>query len=608
MDRFTVIKNGLVLSLDRKGMTGYFNIIIRSGKIFIIDYENKFNEKEFRIKNPDAEIIDAGNKLIMPGLFNSKSVSSYSLNKLFFRRCNYENISSSLSLNLIDKYLSNKENFHTLKDILKISYSKSLLNGEVFINESSISVKKDFFTAHLADTDWIKQYYNLTVYDLSVLEDLNVSNNFLSPGFKTNEDINTYSLSSLKKSLSGSNMRLFIDASLSQKTFDSMKKVFGKSFISVLDDMDLISGGTVISNPVNINYGEIEILKKKKANVLISPSDYINMVDRNIDFDELIFSGLNIITGTGYTGNDILSELKFLTLLLSSRNFSYENILRTAVLNPSVLFGISNVTGSIERNKSADFIMFNLTDVRNTMTLPYTDSESISEFILRNLSSKDISSVMLKGEILVEEKKLKQAVPETGQSNIKDISAKIYSAGKYFEFREKYLMRGRVDKLGLDSSQDEPEKIEKEEIFVDMVETGEYVGEGEFTILRTKEEEFEKPRHRDEEKNIIINLREIKSLENDMNLFEGLEESQQILKPKIKKRDKPSAAKTGDSPDKEEKKLKQESYDEAGVKTEKQLTDEIVFPGEGAEEIPAEEPVKPEFKTTKLKFGFKDDE
>ena len=44
MEDFILIKNGLVLTLDRKGTAGYFNILVRNGKIYHIDNENKFNE------------------------------------------------------------------------------------------------------------------------------------------------------------------------------------------------------------------------------------------------------------------------------------------------------------------------------------------------------------------------------------------------------------------------------------------------------------------------------------------------------------------------------------------------------------------------------------
>ncbi|MBK8550817.1 MAG: amidohydrolase family protein [Ignavibacteria bacterium] len=543
MDKFTVIKNGLVLTLDKKGQTGYFNIIIRNGKIFLIDYERKFNEKEFKLKNPESEIIDAKDKLIMPGFFNSKLVSSYSLNKVFFKKCSYQNISSWLSLKLVDRYLTQLENSGTLKDLLKLSYLRSLQNGEIFVNESSISIEKDFFDIHFTDFEWIRQYYNLTSYDYKISPG---QEGKISYGFISDENINNYSLSSIRKNLSGKKLKLFIEASLSEKSFDSIKKVFGRSFINVLSDMDLVSADTIISNPTHLNPVEIDILKQRRSSIIISPSDYVNLSYKKIDFDELILSGINMIIGTGYTGNDILSELKIFSTLISRNILSYESILQLAVYNPSLVFGVSNLTGSLERNRSADMIFFDLKDLRNTVTLPDTDRENVSEFIIQNLTSKDISDVLIRGEALIRDGKDQINFIESGQNKSYEISQKLYSAGKYFEFKEKYLMRGRVDKLNENMTEEEEKK---EEIFVDMTETGEYVGEGEFTILGAKEDEFEKPRERDIPKTEKqFNLKEIKSLEKDMNLFEGLEDTEEIIKPvKAKKKIVPDKIITEDT-------------------------------------------------------------
>ena len=606
MDKYIVIKNGLVLTLDRKGHSGYFNIILRNGKIFLIDYERKFNEKEFKQKNPESEIIDARDKLIMPGLFNSKLISSYSLNKIFFRKCTYQNLSSWQSLKLIDRYLSEIENTVTLRDLLKISYLRSIRNGEVFVNESSINIGKDFFDVYLTDFDWIKQYYNFTSYDYKINPG---SEGKISYGFISDENINNYSLSSIRKDLSGKKIKLFIDASLSEKSFDSIKKVFGKSFVNVLEDMDLVTSDTIISNPTHLNPLELEILYQKKSTILISPSDYLNLSYKRIDMEELLMSGIRIIIGTGFTGNDILSELKVFSTMISKNILSYENMLKLAIYNPSTVFGISNLTGVIDRNRSADLIFFDLNDIRNSLTLPETDRENVSEFILNNLNTKDISDVMIKGEFIIKDKEEQINFIESPQLKAKEISKKLYSAGKYFEYKEKYLIRSRVDSLGTDRS-DEEEVLKKEEIFVDMTETGEYTGEGEFTILGTKEEEFEKPRERDIPKaENKINLKEIKSLEKELNLFEGLEDLSESTKPKkirkkvVKEADIKAVSKDEmiEIRDKDERtKSEEEIYESDGIK----ITEETKSKKDIELESEMSKPLT--IKPAKLKFGFGD--
>ena len=590
-DKYTVIKNGLVLTLDKKKQAGYFNVIIRNGKIFLIDYEKKFNEKEFLLKNTDAEIIDASGKIVMPGFFNSQSVSSYSLNRVFFNKCNYENISSWISLKLIDNYLSGSQNFDIFRELLNVSAMKSVLNGEIFVNEYSPAIKKDFYESCLKDINRQPSYYNLTAFDHRIIPEALSSSYPVSMGFRTDEDLNNYTFSSLKKYLSSGNVKLFIEASLSQSTFDSTKKIFGKPFISVLADAELITSNTVISNPTHLNAYEIEILAKRNSTVLISPSDQINLSLSKSYADNLIGAGVNVITGTGNTGSDILSELKIFSSLIPRNNISFEQIMQTAIYNPSLVFGISNVTGSVERNKSADLILFDISDLRNIWTMPVVRPEDICEFIINNLTVRDISDVIIKGESILRNGKILNGDYDNAIISAKEISSKLYAAGKYFEYREKYLMRDRVDKLRTSGGEDEPDEKPKQEIFVDMVETGEYVGDGEFTILGAKEEDFEKPREREETEPRVI-IEEISSLESGLNLFTESDAVRQIPKKRAFKKD----IKNEKAIRKEEKKLS-EMDDE--VKTE----DKNVEP---VEENETENDSK--FQKVKLKFGFKEDE
>ena len=601
MDKLIVIKNGLVLTLDRNKSAGFYNIIIRNGKFTLIDKEKKFSEKDFLSKYPDAEIVNAENKLVFPGFFNSRLNSSFTFNKLFFKKCSYENINSWLSLKSIDRFLSAKENVNFFYELLNLNYHLSLSNGEILVCENSTSVSEDFFKSKMADRDWIKQYYNLVLYNYSFIPENLADEKFISVGFKAEEEINNYSLSSMKKALSEKSMKLFIEASLSAKTLEAIKKDFGKGFVGVLIDMEMISSNSIIVSPLRLSTAEIEILKKKNASVLVCPSDYLNLSDKKLDLEELFFSGIRIIIGTGYTGSNILSELKTLSYLMDKSSFNYESLIDTAVRNPSMFFGISNVTGSIERNKSADFVLFNLDDLRNRLTIPELDSELLCEFLVHNLSVKDISDVFIKGERLVKEYKIVNPSETVNPIKMTETANRIYMEGKYFEFKEKYLMRSRVDSINIENKESE---FTKPEIFVDYTDTSEiYLGEGEFTIKGKKEEEFEKERI--EEKSDELIPREISSIDEGLNLLEDLDSDQNDLPEIVTGKKIPSQDKIIEKSKSNISRIKtdSESENESKQDEEENESGKIVSEDESTDS----EDEKVVFKKSKLQFGFGDE-
>ena len=521
MEKPQLLKGGIVLTLDKSSRSGIFDITIKNGKISSIDYEGKTSTTQFLTENTGGRVIDAAGMIVLPGLFNSRLVSAYSLCKMFFRKCSYDNNGSSVSLNLIDRYLAEKVNCGRMSDILELVYKRSMMNGEIFVNESSPAFKKFQINEAFSDLKNVEQYFNITAYDLKLMEETGPLKSFISAGFRADEDINSYAISSLKRSLQSGHGRLMIDASLSQAAYESVKQTFGKPYINVLAENGLLNSNTLLINPLNVTDGEIGIIKEKNANILFCPSDFANMSGDLSLAGRIFDSGINILIGTGLTGNDILSELKIISALGYTRTLSYESLLRSAITGPAGFFGIGNVTGSIEKTKSADMILISLRDIRNSGGMPDLDSETVCWHLVNSLTTKDISGIILKGREIFnrandgnEQESLKSA------AKIAELSALIYSAGKLKEYKERKLINKRVEDLSLGK---EYEEETRSPVFVDMTETGEYLGEGEFKILGNKIEEFRNSRESVQEDH-PSDLMEIKSFEEDLNLIGDDEE------------------------------------------------------------------------------------
>lgn len=586
MTKPLLIKGGIVLTLDKAGKSGVFDLFIRNGKISSIDYEGKADAKLFLSQNPGSQVIDANGKIIMPGLFNSRIVSSYSLCGMFLTGCNYENMWRYMSLNLIDKYLSDKVNQGRLSDIFELIYKRSVRCGETFVSEASHMIRKSVADFLFTDLRWIKQYFTMTAYDLKLVDDPGTLRGAIHAGFRADEDINSYAITSVKRTAFSNQARLIIDASLSSAVAESVMNSFGKSYINLLDENGMIGSSAVIVNPIHATEGELELIKEKGATVLLCASDYSLFAEHPEKIKDLISSGVKLIVGTGMSGTDILSELKFISGI-SGGNISNEELIRTAVTEPASVFGVSNVTGSVEKMKSADLIFLTLRDIRNAGGIADLDSESICWHILRYLSGKDITDVMIKGEFAYNSSAEDRQTVTRDAAKVAELSAMLYAAGKFKEFKDRKNRQSRVDKIEL--GQDSKQEVITE-VFVDMTETGDYQGDGEFRILGQKEEEYTKPRDNDSsDKN--TNLREIKSFDYDLNLLDD-DDIQEDL-PKLAIRLAPT------------KKAVLKPSQPVKVKEKPIEIDENLEDRKDKHEV--EEPVA-EVKKARMRFGFKEGE
>jgi cytosine/adenosine deaminase-related metal-dependent hydrolase len=613
MNNFWVIKNGLCLTLDSAGKSGYFNIILRGNKIFDIDYENdlKTDEEIYR-KYPEVEIFDATDKLIVPAFLNSQKNSSYILADYFIDENTFDNINTNVSLKLIDKYFLSEVNQNDLLNLLSISYASSVLNGEFFINESSKYIVADIVRTNVLSTLPLKPEIILTVYDNYISDYCLGINKFHCIGLREEEDLNNYSLSSLKKALQRGNKRAIIEILQTANSSEQLKNLFGKSFIKVLSDNELLNNSVIISNPIYINNEEINLLSENKVNLIFCPTDANKLSKQDIDYRKYLNKEFNLVIGTGILGKSILSELRFLKNRLGNSSISNESLLRMVTVNPSVLFGISNICGTIEKNKIANLIMFDISDVRNMLNIPEMTAEYISRYIIENLDRKDISDVVIKGSFV-----LKNYISEKTdyikirESN-KKLSSLIFSLGKYQELKEKYKMRERVDEISLGSNPNRRNEdlLNQKDYESENFWKGEIIPGSEFRIIGSHKPDYFNPDSDDdninsedagwkEEYSDIV--KEISDFNNGLSIFNVDELDSSINEAKIQNEDPLLIAR---------REVKNPSkrlfFDDSGG--ESNIVEDNLTPIniKNIKDTP-KKPKETVFKKDKLKFGFEEE-
>lgn len=448
MDKLIVIKNALVLTLDDSGRTGYFSLVIKNDRILEIDYDNELTSNSVIFsKYPGAYIIDAQDKLIVPSFLNLNLNSTYFQCQTFLKGSKFSNLNDNVSATLVEKYFQEPKNGEDLKNLIATNYYSSLQNGEAAILESSKLFSKDFISENRKFGFLSYQDIVYTAYD-------NHFSNFLSDkgflhclGIKDEEEITTYSLNALVSSFTSGKKILFFEVLQKSTSVEILKKNFSKSLIKLLYESELLSDKVIFSNPLYLNGDEIELLCKKHSNIVLSPSDILLLGEKNFDFYDFINRELNISLGSGLCGKNVFGELKILTSHLKNNYFSYDEILRMITMNPAKALKISDNYGSIEKNKFANLVFFNLADLRNILNVPEINSEKVSEFLIENFSTKDISDVILKGIPLKRNNQCKLYNPDTIKQIKNSLTKRIYEIGKYLELKEKYLMRKRVNEL-----------------------------------------------------------------------------------------------------------------------------------------------------------------
>jgi hypothetical protein len=437
-----------------------------------------------------------------------------------------------------------------------------------------------------------------TTYDSYLNSYLWNNNKFYFISLKYDEEINNYSLNFLKKSASKEKNKIFLENLVSRMSAEAFNRNFGKSFVKVLNDYDLLSSDLVLSNPIYLNKNDIELLSEKRVNIILCLSDLLGLYPDNINILDFFNSDINVCLGTGYLGENVLSELKTLTKLVNPDDVSYETLMRTITTNPVKIFEKFGYTNTLSKGGYANFIIFDLSDIRNYFDFPENDLNYISQHIIESLDAKDISDLLIKGNYLIKEYQSKFYEQDSLRKITNELSSKVYDIGKYFELKEKYLMKKRVKKLS--TSEDKKAGAEIEEGFDSEVET-EFmdnpglISDSDFKVVGAKINEnlILSSDIISADENVFKNINEIKSLEYGLSIFGNEDRFVIPEKPKKETIDKK------ESPVLDKSKLGKVFFDD--IKNTAKI-----------EPVPPPEKQKKskdvKFNKNKLRFGFTEEE
>ncbi len=601
MDRYLILKNALVLTFDKDDNVGYYNIVIKNNVIHQIDYYNDLvSDRSIYTRYPGVNIIDARDKIIIPALFNANINSSYALSGIFFERINYDKLPDNLSLSLLDKYFTSPENKQDLKNLITFSFFRALSNGELFLNETSGYLSKDFLQEFHKYNFLIVQDIVYTSFSEAFSRYLNEIKKFHCIAMTDEEEITNYSLTSAAKALKEGKRKIYFDILKKSTGQDHIRRTFSKSLFKVLGENDFLDGRMIFANPVNIQKDELDYLSDKKVNIILCPSDIVKLGEKKLESFELLKYGLNISFGTGYLGTSVISEVKLCSHLAKKGSLSYRSLLKMAVVNPARMFDVFETHGSIEKNKIANLVMFDVSDLRNYFLSPDISSEKVAEHIIENLDSKDISDIIIKGNVIRRDYRSKLFDTDTMKVNTSGLAKKIIEVGKYYEFKEKYLMRKRIKELStankeerkiiITTGTDEKQYTPKEDNAV--------ISESEFRVVATKKDVSPINTLADDDDLFgnNLNVEEISDINEGIVMYEDVVFSSESSSKSI--------------PDYEIPKKKIFFDDTGGVTESKKTDDDLKFIGDKKEKKVQEKPKddKPVFKKDKMRFGFTDTE
>lgn len=410
------IRNAILISMDenREKIEENVDILI----------EEDIIKKIGKNLNVDSQtkIIDATNKVVLPGLINThahvpmsifrETLDGYNLqdwlekkiwpmeDKLTEEDIYYASCLSFLEMiktgctTINDMYFYTDEIIRAMKDTgVRLQTTRTLMNaGNEEEGENRLKELIDLLEKY-ADYD-SKLTFNIGIHGL----------------YTCNEKY----VEKCVKFAKEKDLPIHIHFCENSKEVADIKKEYAKEPVEILNNK-FKDVHTILAHGVKISNEDIEKIKEMNISVSHCPISNLKLGCGIANINEMAEKGINVSLGTDGQGSgsnlDLFETMKFAALLQKG---SKENpkvmkaydVLKMGTINGAKALKLEDKIGSIEEGKQADLIIVSLDDV---LVKPLNDI--VSE-IVYNVKGYDVDTTIVAGNVLMENKEIKININE----------------------------------------------------------------------------------------------------------------------------------------------------------------------------------------------------
>lgn len=409
-----LIKNGNVIIFENDDVK-VKKLDIRINGDTIEEIEEKLDEKL------GEKVINATDKVVMPGLINTHAHIAMSIFRGTFEGCDlYTWLSEKIWP--IEARLTEEQVYDATRlSILEmISTGTTCVNDHYFFSKQirkalEESKMRAVVTRVLMDNDG-KEASENRINEFVNLYESRDRNNDLITYTVSPHGLYTCSGEVLAKSSELAlkyNLPIHVHFLESINEIESIKELHGDTGANVLkkyfDGLHII-----LAHGVKISDEDIKVLKTLDCGIAHCPISNLRLGCKIADTTKYLDEGLNVALGTDGQGSgnnlDMFEAMKIAGLIQggiheNEKRINAKDVIKMATINGAKLLGLENKTGSIEIGKKADIIIVDISDeLDNVKMLPNVD---IVSNLVYNADGKNVDTTIVNGQVLMENRNVK---------------------------------------------------------------------------------------------------------------------------------------------------------------------------------------------------------
>jgi 5-methylthioadenosine/S-adenosylhomocysteine deaminase len=398
-----IIEDGYVLTCDPANRGGKLDVLIRGDRIAGLA-PRKTLSQQF----PEAQVIDATDKLVIPALVNAHFHSESLLLRPLTDGLHFGLWPQDASIRSATAQLLRPDSYDDVRRLTLASAFAHVKCGTgavadfppAFDGQALQILAQAVSRAELRSVLSLQTWQQVEQAEAGLK---GVRGFFLSLG--ADQDFTVYNLSNLSRTAREMQMPLLAHVAERQEDEETVRRNFQKSLGQVLRDLGLLRSDTVLVHANYLPQQDLELIEEAGCTIVLCARSAALKQTGYPLLRHLAARNIRLALGSDWANTDIFEEMRFLAqlprLVSGMPAFSPLELLRMATINGAVAIGMAGEIGSIEMGKRADVVFLSTRDLRLPMLSGLPEARELAEYLVTHLTAQNVTEVMINGQFAV---------------------------------------------------------------------------------------------------------------------------------------------------------------------------------------------------------------
>lgn len=400
MDSIKIIENGFVVTCDGSDHVGRFAILVKGDRIA----ELNPLAAGLRARYPNAEIVDASDKVILPGFVDAHYHGESFALRTWTAGIPLSRWQKSPEVRRAISYVLREASKEELVPLYRAAYFTALKAGVTTIAEFSFDHLDVPFAAAreaLKRTD-LKGYvgiHNSEQMDHARADGSSGGRSALVlPG---EDDLTLYNVQTTIRIASEMQWPIIAHLGETRQGHDTVRRNFNRSIMRVLDEFRILHHPVQLAHTGPLDAEDLEVLSQTRVPVIVSPAAMFAKQTDPPPVAAFLDRGIPVALGSDWGIPDPFENMRQFLRLAGPDDPGPLGLLRLHTIHGARALMLQNETGSIEGGKKADLTFVDAGDLRHLLPLESGDPIRFLRAFLQTCSSQAVSDVMINGDFFL---------------------------------------------------------------------------------------------------------------------------------------------------------------------------------------------------------------